>query len=626
VDPVKITVFNTELKTYKYDDSELKMDKEDKPGNFIAYNNDDDDGDDVQDKGDGDGVTNENDLQKVHFKFGGIFSDSFDKGKVVIERSNSKLKLWRQETKPSGSEITFTANKKTYDLSNSTQRTAFRNEIRNKDLYVEGYDKSGSVRDTEFTLKYVDPSDVDICKDPVKYTIVKIDLDVNRNGNTDDAVDEIVGYDPGYEGSVWKIIGGATFTPQRMDILVEPVDGTIVNSVALTIQDVTKEVGYCMNAGTQPNTEDDYSFLASGNDTVETGTISGGKATVLFVCKDYGAFCNLKTELKQGSDVLLSWTRPIPSDTNLNRIPDHWTDDDLPNTTANWDAENTPNHGTTGDGLGRYEEYRGFIINGTTHTRTRAREKDLFIYRENGAYGAEDVDDLATIHFITADEMNGAHHDNEHNGEGTIRTAVGPRIVNFNYGTFGHVVAQHGLWLDVSTDGADNPAPFSRWGICYDNNGGEAGAIGSPESAGRILVRAQNIIDSCGPRAGTEFSYNAQARADEFIKDTIGHEGAHGVSVVHHADLADIPVTDYPGPTWLDVNNKNNYNHDRSCEAGSVTCVTRYNFFDISAAVAGDLDKNGTPESATDSDWTPTVPVCTGYCNPCLAQIDISDN
>jgi len=65
---------------------------------------------------------------------------------------------------------------------------------------------------------------------------------------------------------------------------------------------------------------------------------------------------------------------------------------------------------------------------------------------------------------------------------------------------------------------------------------------------------------------------------------------------------------------------------DRSFEDGSVTCVIRYNYFDISAAVAGDLDKNGNPESPTDSDWSPTVAVCTGYCNPCLAQIDIDDN
>jgi len=267
-----------------------------------------------------------------------------------------------------------------------------------------------------------------------------------------------------------------------------------------------------------------------------------------------------------------------------------------------------------------------------TDEALNAQEKLVGLYvkekmgaEAEAAYGAADVDDLATIHFITADEMNGAHHDNDNNGEGTIRTAVGPRIVNFNYGTFGHVVAQHGLWLAVSTDGADNPAPFSDWGICYDNDGGQAGAIGSPESAGRILVREQNIIDSCGPRAGTEFSYNAQARADEFIKDTIGHEGSHGVSVEHHGDLADIPVTDYPG-NWLDLNSKINYNHNRDCEAGSTTCVTRYNYFDISAAVAGDTNKDGTPDGATDSDWTPTVPVCTGYCNPCLGQIDISDN
>jgi len=542
---------------------------------------------------------------------------------VIIERSNSRLKLWKEQTKVPSSEIVFTANKKTYNLSNESDRADFGNDIRNKYLYVEGFEKSSAIRDTEFTLRFADPDDKDVCKDPVAYTIVKIDLDVNADGDTDDAVDEIVGYYPGYEGAARKISAGPPFGPQEMKIIAEPVDGSEIDSVELAIQDWTNEIGFCMNAGTQPQV--DYSFDGTGNNALEAATIAGGKATQAFWCKDYGGFCRVKVELKYSVNVRFLCTRSIPIDTNGNRIADCWADDDYVNTDEDWDEEDTPNpSGTDGDGLARYEEYRGFMMLGT-HYRTQARRKDLFVYRENPAYGVADMATIADIRLVTEDEMNGAYHDNQNGGLGSVRTVVGPRIVNFNYGGFGHSVEQHGLWMAVSSDPADNVGGIGSWGICLDNNGGGAGAIGSPETAGRVIIRAQNITECCDAESGNEFSYDASARTGEFIDDTTGHEGGHGFSVEHHGNLPNIAVTDYPGD-WLNCDVKASYNHTRPHEAGSVTCVIRYNFFDISAAVAGDLDKNGNPESPTDADWSPTVAVCTGYCNPCLAQIDIDDN
>jgi len=52
----------------------------------------------------------------------------------------------------------------------------------------------------------------------------------------------------------------------------------------------------------------------------------------------------------------------------------------------------------------------------------------------------------------------------------------------------------------------------------------------------------------------------------------------------------------------------------------------------IRAAICGDLNFNGTPcESGEtpDTDWTPTVPSRTGFCNSgdnCQAQITIDDS
>lgn len=410
-DLVKLTVFETELKTYKRDDSELKMHKEVDPGNYIVYNNDDDNGNDTKDVSDSP-VNGEDDLQKVHFKFGTIFN-GLQTGKVVIERSNGKLKLWKETSKTS--EIVFTANKKTYDLSNSTDRTNFANDIKNKDLYIEGADKSSGMRDSEFTLKFTDPDEKDICVDPVKYTIFKIDLDVNADGDTDDAVDEIVGYMPGYEGSTPEITyAGVTYTSgQQMKIITEPVDGTRVTGVTYTITSCSDEPGFCMNSGATPGTDDnDYSFKAASEDTEEAGTIAGGKASVDFYCKDFGGYCDVKITLKKATDTVFEITRGIPSDTkNGNNCADHWPGDVGPGagSGAADDTDDTPaGDGVNGDELSRYQEYRGFIISGT-HTRTLPTKKDVFIRNvdvpNGGASGHMNEATLgAPVHVVLAAE------------------------------------------------------------------------------------------------------------------------------------------------------------------------------------------------------------------------------
>jgi len=70
--------------------------------------------------------------------------------------------------------------------------------------------------------------------------------------------------------------------------------------------------------------------------------------------------------------------------------------------------------GTNGDGLTRYEEHRASMcLPGATHARAQARTKDLFMSRENAGYGAADLFNLATTHWVRPDEMNGRFHDDE---------------------------------------------------------------------------------------------------------------------------------------------------------------------------------------------------------------------
>ncbi len=158
-----MTVFDSSLTAYKRDGTtEVTMDKEADPGAYMAYNNDDDDADgggttaDKDDDDVRDGETpKEDDTIKTHTDFGSIF-DSLQTGKVVLKRDNTKVKLWKNSYKGGASEeIVFDAagnTEKVYDLSNGDDRTAFGNDIKDKDLWLEGYQASAALKDTGLTL------------------------------------------------------------------------------------------------------------------------------------------------------------------------------------------------------------------------------------------------------------------------------------------------------------------------------------------------------------------------------------------------------------------------------------------------------------------------------------------
>jgi len=149
VDSVKITVFDSSLTLHKRGGTlEVKMDKEEDPGAYVAFNNDDDDADGGGTTADWDdddirqsGTPKEDDTIKGKTAFGSIFS-GLEIGKVVLKRENKKITLWKLEYKGGASqEIVFDAaesTEKVYDLSNSTQQAAFIADVYNKDLWVDG--------------------------------------------------------------------------------------------------------------------------------------------------------------------------------------------------------------------------------------------------------------------------------------------------------------------------------------------------------------------------------------------------------------------------------------------------------------------------------------------------------
>jgi len=457
---------------------------------------------------------------------------------------------------------------------------------------------------------------------------VQADLDVNADGDIVDNVDGVAKYMPGFEDTFAEAIqwdaNGRYTTPQTMNLVAEwePADYPL-NQVTFEITRTTAVTGFCMNSQQHPGGDDDFSFSAgAGNDKgPKNATINQAVATVPFYCKDFGGYCEIELTCARGTQTVYQTQLEIPKDDNNNEIADAWFYDLWNGTGANYDGETNANVNSTGDGLTRYEEYRGFLRK-NQYERMSAASKELFIFRDNESYGVgAGPPTLAEIEFITADEMNGAAFDTS---PGTRDPSKTPRIVNFNFKPGAHRVNQHGLWVSVRTSG--NPGSRGNWGRCWDAMGGTAMAIGPPKSAGRVDIYQENLEDACGPVNGTEFNWDASAMLPELLDDTISHEIAHGLSVIHPTNLPALFVTNYA--TNFLGNWRGSYLMGRRAEGGPVECYMRYNFSDCYAAISGDNNKNGTPLEAGEShdrDWSPTVPDATTYSTQKLAEVVIDD-
>lgn len=310
---------------------------------------------------------------------------------------------------------------------------------------------------------------------------------------------------------------------------------------------VSDENGFCMNAPESlpwnPLAEDgklfkDLQFRAQAgfnisgllwkNKAVTDSEVS--TATVQINAFDYGAFGKIKAQCKIDSQTLEAVEKgsdkthtAIPRDDNNNNIADSWAHNAG---NAIDDDDNSPAEGVSdGDGLSRFEEFRGFMVSGS-HVRTSADNKDAFIHDEDGIglgyFGTSGL----TTHLITLDEFNGASS----------------RIINFRKESH-NIVDQHGLLLrDFNLSGAFN------WGLA--NN--PAGFVGTPKDYDDIQVDIAQItsdLNAARPPGATNHTNNIHS----YI---IAHELGHGVHVSHHS------------PTG----------------SGDPNCVMKYIFNEISAA------------------------------------------
>jgi hypothetical protein len=195
------------------------------------------------------------------------------------------------------------------------------------------------------------------------------------------------------------------------------------------LADVSDESGDAMNHGTQAGDDKDFKFEAQSGFTVvqvpksiETAS-EVDHATVDLSCFDYGAYGKIRAEIRQvsgvargvserpilighltGSDTVM--TINVPRDDDGNNIADSWTGN---SGGADDDADATPTgNGVAGDRLTRYEEYRGFFVNGS-HLRTNPDVKDVFIHDDGGINQTGDFTnanlDGASVHWINDGEF-----------------------------------------------------------------------------------------------------------------------------------------------------------------------------------------------------------------------------
>ncbi|MBU0677922.1 MAG: hypothetical protein KJ626_07365, partial [Verrucomicrobia bacterium] len=158
---------------------------EESVGAYLLVNWDDDDGDgEINAAGSGwtslpkpdldesTSITDEDNLAQLKPNL----TPLLDVGTVELEVSGAdagKIKLWTTSTK--GTEVALTSNKKTWDLSNSTQKSEFQNFMANS-LWIEGIDEGSAERALTFTLRYKDSGGSEICNDVNNATIVLLKL------------------------------------------------------------------------------------------------------------------------------------------------------------------------------------------------------------------------------------------------------------------------------------------------------------------------------------------------------------------------------------------------------------------------------------------------------------------
>ncbi|HBQ20657.1 MAG: hypothetical protein A2Z91_06805 [Deltaproteobacteria bacterium GWA2_38_16] len=337
----------------------------------------------------------------------------------------------------------------------------------------------------------------------------------------------------------------------------------LAQKLLFTLKDISQEPGLAMNRGksSDPDYEKpDFYLKASENPTLiinsdEQSAITSEKVTtadILITSRDFGGWGSI--EVKGESEKCNTVIKSFPIDQNHNRIADsasqdhntdsqggsHFSPTDDQDEPKNMDVHQRSLVQFFGDGLSRYEEYRGFFARGF-YTRLDPAIMDVAVYRENKRFG------LGWIHLVVnpllmddSQEMNGVHCLSS--TAGSVNSSVGVKIINFN-SSFAHLVNQHGLWLSA----LEGDRPFPGIAGLTTGDGCRCDKLPtSPGTIGRIFIYPQEIYVETQLKKGKRFQSDGRNSLRYYIDQIITHELFHGMGNLHHS-IEEVDFTGHPG-------------------------------------------------------------------------------
>jgi hypothetical protein len=295
------------------------------------------------------------------------------------------------------------------------------------------------------------------------------------------------------------------------------------------LEGTSREPGILMNFPLPGTARDTYDlqFLPDANPDAEETAADGQwiempsdfETAVTLTSFDYGAWSKVSVKATvDGIEIVGHYTGEpatvdvrIPKRDEDSKIADAWKSAKGAGGLADdSDQDDQPaGDGDAGDGFTLYEEYRGFMENGS-RLETSHEKKDLFIRDRLGGRSKQGI-----ALFIAATDLE-VHH------ELTTQEFPSDRIMNGNFSEGAHVVNQHGLVVRRGPDQYTSRA---------------VGGPGLPKDVTEIQV-ATSIIDEAQNlvtvrTGGTTHSVHRTS-------EDVTHEIGHAVNVWHHGERDEV--------------------------------------------------------------------------------------
>lgn len=411
---------------------------------------------------------------------------------------------------------------------------------------------------------YADLSDSSIQVHAQEATL-KLFLDTANNFSATSPTDDGATFVPGSSGGASLPLPTATTPIQRAQLIAAFVDaaGNILSpptagTATFALSNTSSFAGIAMNAPEpRPSATEDY-VLETTSSTFSTDKT----ARVWLQVWDYGGFTSASATVEG----ITSAVQRYPHDTNANLLPDagwnaaatHVADTGM---TATDDTDSDlvvtapPATGLLGDGLSAFEEYRGFVVDGS-HTRTDPQKKDLFTTFITAWQIGYASNLPLQIHVIRGeDETPGAEeyvtgriiNSYRGNSSGDAIAGFDQRAIRLrDTGTYRY--ATFGLQCGTETDPA---ASCESWWL--DPPGHTPARFHTPDTSREVLIYVashQDLVDAqkcqwVNIGEGGGMCPYTQLQADNEIRRTIGHEMGHAVGLCHRGQC--LPEVDDTG-------------------------------------------------------------------------------